>query len=382
MIAYNLFIRSNLTLWSKPMKVTGLFFLAVFFSANALSAEQILLSPEQIKKLGIATTLLPNKQLGELAGIPALVVIPGNQQFTISTPLAGMINQTLVGIGDSVKKGQVLATLHSPALAEAQNALLQATTQFQLAQENFNRDDQLFKEGIIAESRYRATQSQQRAATANLAERKQLLKLAGMTDADITRLQSTNSLSSELNITSPINGVVLEKSANAGQRLEMATAIFKVARIEPLSLEIQAPLASTHDIKVGAKVNIPGSHASGKLTAIGGSLSGGNQTILLRAVVLEGSANLRPGQYVEANIATISTSNGQWTILNSAISRLGERAVVFTENSKGFQAETITVLHEGANSSVITGKFNGDEKIAIKGVSSLKANLMGIGGGE
>ncbi|MFM2397105.1 MAG: hypothetical protein RLZZ144_355 [Pseudomonadota bacterium] len=364
------------------MKVTGLIFLAVFFSANALSAEQLLLSPEQIKKLGIATTPLPSKQQGELAGMPALVVIPGNQQFTISTPLAGMINQTLVGIGDSVKKGQILATLHSPALAEAQNALIQATTQFQLTQENFIRDEQLFKEGIIAESRYRATQSQQRAAAANLSERKQLLKLAGMTDADIARLQSTNNLSSELNITSPINGVVLEKSANAGQRLETATAIFKVARLDPLSLEIQAPLASTHDIKVGAKVSIPAWHASGKLTAIGGSLSGGNQTILLRAVVQEGSVNLRPGQYVEANIATTSTSSDQWTILNSGISRLGDRAVVFTENSKGFQVETITILHEGANSSVITGKFKGDEKIAVKGVSSLKSNLMGIGGGE
>jgi RND family efflux transporter MFP subunit len=364
------------------MKVTGLIFLAIFFSTHAQSAEQLLFSPEQIKKLGIGTTLLPSKQMGELAGIPALVVIPSNQQFTISTPLAGMINQTLVGIGDSVKKGQLLATLHSPAFTEAQNALLQATTQYQLTQDNFTRDDQLFKEGIIAESRYRATQSQQRAAAANLAERRQLLKLAGMSDADIAHLQSTNNLSSELNITSPINGVVLEKSANAGQRLEMATAIFKVARLDTLSLEIQAPLASTHDIKVGAKVSIPTWHASGKLTAIGGSLSGGNQTILLRAVVQEGSANLRPGQFVEANIATNSTANGQWTILNNAISRLGERTVVFVENVKGFQVEPITVLHEGANSSVITGKFKGDEKIAIKGVSSLKANLMGIGGGE
>jgi multidrug efflux pump subunit AcrA (membrane-fusion protein) len=203
-----------------------------------------------------------------------------------------------------------------------------------------------------------------------------------MTDTAISQLQSTNKLNSLLNITSPISGVILEKSASAGQRLDVATAIFKVARLEPLSLEIQAPLASTHDLKIGAKVSIPAWDAHGKLTAIGGSLSGGNQTILLRAVVQKGSSNLRPGQYIEANIATSSTTKAQWTVLNSAISRLSDRTVVFTENSKGFQVETITVLHEGANSSVITGKFKGDEHIAVKGVSSLKANLMGIGGGE
>lgn len=364
------------------MKAAGFIVSVLLLLVRPVCAEEIALSPEQIKTLGIATAQLPERQSGELAGLPALVVIPGNQLFTVSTPLPAMVEQVLVGVGDNVRKGQALASLQSPALAEVQRGLLQATTQAQLAQENLNRDEQLWKDGIISESRYRATQSQFREAAAVLAERKQMLKLSGMSDTAIAQLQSGNNLNSLLTISSPIDGVVLEKSVNAGQRLDAATPLFKVAKLEPLALEIQAPLASTQGLKTGAAVTIPALNAKGKLTAIGRSLSGGNQTILLRALISEGAASLRPGQYVEASVGTTVGAQAQWTVPNSAIARIGSRSVIFVASNKGFRVENVAVLQEGAKESVIGGKLTGTEKVAIKGVSALKANLMGLGGGE
>ncbi len=356
-----------------------LFFLCVILTQMSL-ADELELSTSQARTLGIVSAPLPAKQQGELAGMPAQVVIPGNQLFTISTPLSAMVEQTLVGVGDSVTKGQPLATLQSPALAEAQRGLLQASTQSQLANENLARDEQLWKDGIISESRYRATQSAHRETNAAFAERKQMLRLSGMSDADIARLQADNILSSQLTIASPINGVILEKTANSGQRLDAATPMFKVAQLDPLALEIQAPLASTQGLKVGAKVTVPAYAAKGKLTAIGRSLSGGNQTILLRALIQQGAGNLRPGQYVEATIVTADEALNQWSIPNGALSRIENKAVIFIETAGGYRSEVVTVLHEGASNSVITSKLKGNEKIAVQGVSALKASLMGIGG--
>jgi len=343
-------------------------------------AEELVLSASQSKTLGIISAPLPAKQQGELAGMPAQVVIPGNQLFTISTPLSAMVEQTLVGVGDPVKRGQPLATLQSPALAEAQRGLLQSSTQAQLAKENLARDEQLWQDGIISESRYRATQSMQREANAAYAERKQMLRLSGMSDSDIARLQADNLLSSQLTLTSPIDGVVLEKTASAGQRLDAAIPLFKVAKLEPLALEIQTPLASTQGLKVGASVTVPAYGAKGKLTAIGRSLSGGNQTILLRALIQDGARNLRPGQFVEATIGTSGVALDQWSIPNAALAHIGNKVVIFIETAKGYRSETVIVLQEGANNSVITSKLKGNEKIAVQGVSALKASLMGIGG--
>ncbi|MDO8351506.1 MAG: efflux RND transporter periplasmic adaptor subunit [Gallionella sp.] len=357
-------------------------FIALSAIQSGYADENIVVNTQQIQALGITTTALPAKHTGEISGLPAQVVIPGNQLFVISTPLPAMVEQTLVGVGDSVRKGQPIARLQSPALAEAQRGLLLANVQTQLARDNLVRDESLYKDGIISESRYRAARGFALETQATLSERKQALRLYGMSDNAIAQLQAGNNLSSLLTLTAPIDGVVLEKTASAGQRLDAAVAIFKIARLSPLALEIQAPLAVTHNIRIGALITIPAHSASGTITAIARSLSGSNQTILLRAIIQHGTENLRPGQFVEVSINTAANSVAQWEIPNSAIARISWKPVIFVRTSQGFRAQTINILNEGAQNSVISGTLKGNEKIAVGGVSALKSSMMGIGGGN
>ncbi len=363
------------------MKHAKLVIGAIFLCSSPLCAasEQVLISAKQTQALGITLSSLPVKTSGEVSGLPAQVIIPGNQLFIISTPLAAMIEQTLVGIGDSVKKGQVIARLQSPAIAEAQRGLLQASIQNQIAAENLTRDESLYKDGIISETRYRTSKGTALEAQAALSERKSMLRASGMSDSAITQLQLSHNLNSQLTLTSPIDGVVLEKTASAGQRLDASTPLFKIARVDPLALEIQAPLSAIKNLKIGAAISIPGFSASGKLTAIGHSLTGSNQTVMLRGVILQGSANLRPGQFVEASISTSAGNSVQWEIPNSAISRIAGKNMIFVQTAQGFTPQNINILHEGAQNSVITGNLKGDEKIATGGVSALKSSMTGIG---
>ena len=357
--------------------ILGLIALSAIQSSYA--GENIVISSKQIQALGITTITLPSKQSGEVSGLPAQVVIPSNQMFIISTPLPAMIEQTLVGVGDRVKQGQTIARLQSPALAEAQRGLLQASAQNHLAQENLTRDESLYKDGIISQSRYRTTKGAALEAQAALAERKQMLHASGMSTAAIAGLQSANSLNNLFTLTSPTDGVVLEKMASAGQRLDAAVPIFKIAKVDSLALEIQAPLAVTRELKIGAAITILSPVASGKLTAIGQSLTSTNQTVLLRGVILTGTENLRPGQFVEASVSTAVNGRAQWDIPNSAISRIAGKTMIFVATPQGFHAQAVSVLNEGAQNSVISGALNGNEKIAVQGVSALKASMMGIG---
>ena len=115
---------------------------------------------------------------------------------------------------------------------------------------------------------------------------------------------------------------------------------------------------------------------------MGASLFGANQTILIRGVIQQGAENLRPGQFVEANISTRSDGRAQWEVPNSAISRIAGNTVVFVETATGFHAQNIKVLQEGVESSVISGGLKGNERIAVRGVSALKSSVVGVGGGE
>ncbi|HWQ94065.1 MAG TPA: efflux RND transporter periplasmic adaptor subunit [Gammaproteobacteria bacterium] len=362
-------------------KISALFLmLSGLHYPAAYAAEDIALTAEQFKSLGIETSVLAPDLQADGKGLPAQVVIPPAQLQVVSTPLSGLIESLLVAVNQKVQKGQALARLQSPALIEAQRAFLQAGTQEQLARDVLNRDAQLFKEGIIAKSRYSASQNAHAETSANLSERLNMLKLYGINEAAIGRLKASRTLSSVVEIVSPGDGIVLEQVALAGQRVEAGAPLFKLAQLTPLWLEIQAPLSALAGVSEGATVTVPAEEATGKVLSLGSSVAAGSQTVLLRAEITEGVKNLRPGQFVEASISSASPQGKSWRIPNSALVRQQGKAYVFVQTPKGFRAQEVTLMSEGAKQSVISGALQDNNVIAVAGIAALKASWLGLGG--
>ena len=343
----------------------------------AVAVEEVKISQEQAKALGVETAPVLRQAGTEIAGLPALVVVPNEQLQVVSAPLAGLVEQVLVAAHEPVKKGQVLARLQSPQLADLQHTYLQAATQASLARANLERDGALFKEGIIAESRYLASRSHAAETAADLAERTQALRLAGMSPEAIERLRAGQHVGTLVELVSPLNGAVLEQLAVAGQRVEAAAPVLKVARLSPLWLEIQLPVARLAEVREGAAVSVPAAQAEGEVIAVGRSVASGNQTVLVRARVERGAERLRPGQYVEASLA-VSGEQAAFSVPTEALARVAGAPVVFVRTPQGFRAQPVTLLGEAGGRAVLGG-LKGDEQVAVKGVAALKAALAGIG---
>ena len=163
---------------------------ATLLGSNATWAQEspqdnIAISAEQAKSLGIKTVALAPVTQGAGAGYPARAVIPNSQLRVIGAPLEGIVEAVLAAAGQPVEKGQTLAELKSPALVDEQRQLLNALSAAQVARSALNRDDELLKEGIIARSRYQATQSAATQAEADLEETRQTLALFGMQPEEI-----------------------------------------------------------------------------------------------------------------------------------------------------------------------------------------------------
>ncbi|HUW49717.1 MAG TPA: efflux RND transporter periplasmic adaptor subunit [Sulfuricella sp.] len=349
-------------------------------AAPLFANNEIKLSAVQAKAMGVVTAALSSSAAESGKGLPARVVVPNHQLHIISAPLAGLVESVAVAPGQAVKKGQVLARLQSPGLVEIQRGFLQAATQSHLAQESMNRDEQLFREGIIAESRYFAAKGRYAEAGAALSERRQALRLAGFGDAALQRLERSHAMSSVIEVNAPVSGVVLESMAVSGQRVEAATPLCKLAQLVPLWLEIQAPIAQVVGLQPGAAVGVPAYTASGKVTQIGRGVEEGSQTIIVRAEIRLGVENLRPGQFVEAVLA-VNGSDKHWHLPNSALVRLRDQPYVFVQTAAGFRLQPVKLSGEAADSSVVSGDFKGDERIAVRGTSSLKAMLQGLSAG-
>lgn len=340
------------------------------------------LTPAQVKAMGVETAPLAVRAGGTLSGLPAQVAIPVQQLFVVSAPLAGFVEQVSVAAQQPVKRGQPLVRLQSPQLAESQRSYVQAHTQAELARRNLERDEKLLADGIIAESRHLATRSQDTEARALLAERRQALLMAGVPAAAIARLAGGNAGPTAMDLASPTDGVVLEQLVQPGQRVEAATPLLKVAKLDPLWLEIQVPAAQAQSLSLGAPVSAHSAAmplpVKGKVIAIGRTLNPGSQTVLVRALVSEGAAQLQPGQYIEAGIA-LSSASKLFAVPTAALARHGGKVLVFVRTPAGFRAQPVAVSSEGAEETLVSGTLAAGDAVAVRGIAGLKAALMGIG---
>ena len=363
-----------------PILAARLLRVSLLLVALPVGAQEVVLSAAQIQALGITLTAPEVQAKGEVMGLAAEVMVPNNQLHVVSTPLAGLVDRVLVAVNEPVKRGQLLAQMQSSALVEVQRAYLQASTQFELASANLDRDQKLAAEGLIADSRLQSTRASHVQASAMFAEQRHMLKLAGMPDQAIAKLKSGAAISSSVAIVAPVDGVVIEQMAQAGQRLDAFAPMYKVARLDPLWLEIQVPLARAAGVRDGAAVRVPSVDATGSIISVGRRVTPESQTVMLRALISGNATRLKPGQYVEAAVSIANGDAAQWRLPNPALVRLQGRVLVFVRTAKGFRAVPVTLVNEGPTSSVVTGELTGVPGVVLGGVSTLKARLMGLGG--
>ena len=153
--------------------------LALCSVAPAVAADLLPLTAPQKKNLGIATAAVTAPAASPALTYPARVTLPPASVRVVAAAGDALVTQVLVQAGESVKRGTALVTLSMPGLADAQSALIQARLASQLATSKAARDDKLFGEGLIAESRLRATQSEAQSARASLSAAQMAMTMMG-----------------------------------------------------------------------------------------------------------------------------------------------------------------------------------------------------------
>ena len=342
----------------------------LFAAPAALAAENLPLTAAQKTNLGIATVVAATQTTGPALTYPARVTLPPASVRVVAASGAGLVTQLHVQAGDTVKLGAPLVTLAMPALADAQNALTQARLKSQLAASNAARDQKLFAEGLIAESRLRATQSESQSARANLVAAQTTLSMLGAGTVS----------GSAITLTAPIAGVVLESAAEPGERVDAGMALLKVADLSKLALEIPLSTAQARQVAVGQTVTVADSPASGRVTALLPQLNA-SQSVLARASLVDPQGLLRPGQSVQVALAGVYALQGAQSaqglvVPAAALVWKASLPYVFVETARGFAPTPVKLVRQNASQAEVTGLAAGS-RIAVKGVAALKAQWLG-----
>lgn len=337
-------------------------------TAQAQTDERRTLTARQIEALGIRIQTVDGAQAASFARYPAQVVVPVARQRLVAAPLPALVESLQVAVGDPVRAGQTLAVLRSAQASELQRDVAQATSQVDLARRSLERDEQLFAEGLIAQSRLDAARAQARQAQAQQIERRRALEQAGVSAG-----------SGQIVLRAPIAGVVLEQHAVLGQRVEQAAPLYRIATLDRLWVEMQAPATDAAALAPGRAVRVEASPAAGRdareiegrVIALGQSVDAATQTVLVRAEVRASNGILRPGQTVVATVEMPGA--GTVRLPAMAVVEEGGATVVFVQEAAGsFVRVPVGVVHS-ADSVVTVSGIAAGAQVVVHGTAALKA---------
>ena len=108
-------------------------------------------------------------------------------------------------------------TLESPSLVSLEREYLHAVQQEVLVAQQLRRNSELFKGNAVPWRVVEASQTEARQASIAVAERRQMLRLSGMSDTAVSRLTDEAAITSALAVNAPEAGTVVEIAIAPGQ---------------------------------------------------------------------------------------------------------------------------------------------------------------------
>jgi membrane fusion protein, heavy metal efflux system len=369
----------RLTTWSSRVRII-LALALIGLPSIAMAEDAVKLTPEQATSLGVRVVHPVASPTDKTLPYPAQIVIPTPQLWVVSSPVAGMVTGLSVARGDRVNVGQPLVVMESPSFVSLQRDYLQAVVQDILATQQLNRNTQLFQTNAVAQRVLEASQTEARQTNILVAERRQMLRLSGLSDDAITKLTNEAAINATLSVAAPRSATVVDILISPGQRVEQTASLIKLAQLSPLWVEIAVPASNIRAIRPGAKVEVEGYATPGEVVLISETADAATQTILVRAEV-RNTGELRPGQTAQARIGFASSAENAWELPYTALIRRGEQASVFVATQGGFRLVPVTLLEEDQDHVVVSGPITDKDEIAIGGISALRGILLKLGAG-
>jgi RND family efflux transporter MFP subunit len=191
---------------------------------------------------------------------PATCILKPHVQVQLGSPVAGVLSDTLVDRGDTVKKGQVVARIES-SVEQATLALdrMRASNDSAIKVEQVDRDlatreaarkASLVAKGIENQNALDELETKVREGDLKIQQARMDQQIAAATAERSARVLALKQ------IASPIDGTVIERKLSAGEYTYEQTSVMTIAQLDPLNVELVLPLARYGEIAVGTSVTV------------------------------------------------------------------------------------------------------------------------------
>src|SRR5579864_6545233 len=303
----------------------------------------------------------------------------------VFTPYQGRIIALDAQVGDDVKKGQILFTIDSPDLLQAESTLIAAAGVSELTTRNLARQRDLYTTRAVSQHDLEQAVSDQQTAEGNLRAARDAVRLFGKTDADVDKIIKQRMADSTLIVPSPIDGRITARNAAPGLYVQPggAPAPFAVANIDTMWMLANVAETDSPAFRVGQKERViiaafPGRVFDGAVTTIGASVDAGTRRVVVRSEIKDPRHELRAGMFASFTISVGDPVRAP-AIPAAGVVREGDGTMTawVTADRRHFTRRTVRIGQERAGYRQILDGVNVGELVATDGALFL-SNALAI----
>ncbi len=188
----------------------------------------ITLTPEAVTRAGITVGPVASGTVTPSLRLPAVVEPNAYRQVAVTPLVAGRVTKVLVELGQSVRRGQPIAEIFSPELADAETRYISAQAELDAHERELQRTEKLVGIGAASRQELERLHAEHTARLAGVEAARSRLELLGLSASAIGKLAPGREIAAATTVLAPIAGVVTERIANPGLNVDTAAKLFTV----------------------------------------------------------------------------------------------------------------------------------------------------------
>lgn len=268
----------------------------------------------------------------------------------IGTTVPGRVTELNAWLGQEVKTGAKLASLSSADLSAVQLTYLKAHAQTQLLTRSVERARALLAADVIGSAELQRRQNELEVAEAEKRAAADQLRMLGMADASLSKIESSGAISSVKPLLSTQNGTVVERKVSVGQVVQPADILYVIADLSQVRVVAEVPEQEARGLALGQQINIDipalGERRDARITYVSPTVNPETRTILVRTELENAKRLLKPAMLATVEIA--GEAIPRLALPASAVVRENNLDHVFVETTAGTYRLTPVVLgHPG-----------------------------------
>jgi membrane fusion protein, heavy metal efflux system len=301
----------------------------------------------------------------------------------------GKILTANFNIGDDVKAGDILFTIDSPDLLQAESTLLAAAGVLELQKRTLARALMLLKAGGSAQKDVDQSTSDEQTAEGNYKAARNSVRIFGKTDAEIDQVVNMRKVDSTLLVPSPISGRIVARSAAPGFLTQPgnAPAPYSVADLSTMWMIANVIETDAPAYKLGQDVEVtvpayPDAVFKGHVTALGSMIDPNSHRQLVRSQIEDPQHLLRSGMFASFVIRVGDAMHSLAVPANGVVREGdGTMTVWITADRRHFVKRTVKIgLQQDGWDQVLEGLEPGETVVTDGAVFLSNVLLLGAAG--